>query len=128
MPATTLDDLLALLPDNDTGAIDAADLRTAVTALWYKSAIGGQVTSDGTLAYGPPGWTASRSGAGIYTVTHNLGTLDYAVNITPLTKTPDQGLSASIVATAVGMFTFQVFNSSTQSLHDVWTTFVVAVN
>jgi hypothetical protein len=31
---TTLDDLLALLPDNDSGEIDAADLRTIVSALW----------------------------------------------------------------------------------------------
>ena len=31
---TTLDDLLALLPDNTTGDIDAVDLRTIVTELW----------------------------------------------------------------------------------------------
>ena len=31
-----LDDLLALLPDNNTGSIDASDLRTIVTALWNK--------------------------------------------------------------------------------------------
>ena len=30
----TLDDLLALLPDNSTGEIDAADLRAIVTELW----------------------------------------------------------------------------------------------
>ena len=35
---TTLDDLLAMLPDNDTGAIDAADLRAIVTALWDNDA------------------------------------------------------------------------------------------
>ncbi len=34
----TLDEILALLPDNTTGAIDAADLRTAVTELWNKPA------------------------------------------------------------------------------------------
>lgn len=32
----TLDDLLALLPDNDTGAISAADMRTVVTGLWER--------------------------------------------------------------------------------------------
>lgn len=31
--AMTLEELLALLPDNDTGDIDAADLRTIVTEL-----------------------------------------------------------------------------------------------
>src|SRR5262245_30769071 len=35
---STLDDLLALLPDNTTGAIDAEDLRTIVTALWDNDA------------------------------------------------------------------------------------------
>ena len=30
----TLDELLALLPDNTTGAIDAVDLRTIVTELF----------------------------------------------------------------------------------------------
>ena len=30
----TLDDLLALLPDNTTGAISAADMRTIVTELY----------------------------------------------------------------------------------------------
>lgn len=31
--AMTLAEMLALLPDNDTGEIDAADLRTIVTEL-----------------------------------------------------------------------------------------------
>lgn len=34
----TLDELLALLPDNTTGEIDAADLRTIVTELWSQGA------------------------------------------------------------------------------------------
>lgn len=34
----TLDELLALLADNDTGDIDAADLRTCVTELWNYTA------------------------------------------------------------------------------------------
>lgn len=34
----TLEELLALLPDNNTGAIDAADLRTIVTELWNNNA------------------------------------------------------------------------------------------
>lgn len=29
-----LEDLLALLPDNDTGEIDAADMREVTTGLW----------------------------------------------------------------------------------------------
>lgn len=34
----TLDDLLALLPDNSSGAIDADDLRTIVSELWGGTA------------------------------------------------------------------------------------------
>lgn len=34
----TLEELLALLPDNTTGAIDADDLRTIVTELWNQGA------------------------------------------------------------------------------------------
>jgi len=33
---TTLNDLLALLPDNTSGDISAADLRTITTALWNR--------------------------------------------------------------------------------------------
>ena len=34
---TTLDDLLALLPDNETGDISAEDMRQVVTALWTET-------------------------------------------------------------------------------------------
>lgn len=33
----TLQEILDLLPDNATGAIDAADVRAAVTALWHRT-------------------------------------------------------------------------------------------
>lgn len=33
----TLAEILALLPDNATGEIDAADVRAAVTALWHRT-------------------------------------------------------------------------------------------
>ena len=33
----TLAEILDLLPDNTTGAIDAADVRAAVTALWHRT-------------------------------------------------------------------------------------------
>lgn len=45
----TLDELLALLPDNDTGEIDAVDLRTIVTALWDRAG----TTVGGTWKYSP---------------------------------------------------------------------------
>lgn len=36
----TLAELLALLPDNTTGEIDAADMREIVTALWESTPTG----------------------------------------------------------------------------------------
>lgn len=53
----TLEELLALLPDNDTGAIDAADLRTIVTDLYGQIAdianvtgvVGDEITSMGAV-------------------------------------------------------------------------------
>lgn len=42
---TTLDDLLALLPDNTTGDIGADDLRTIVTELWNLASMAGQAFS-----------------------------------------------------------------------------------
>lgn len=41
----TLDELLALLPDNTTGDIDAEDLRTVVTGLWDRASRAAQVFS-----------------------------------------------------------------------------------
>lgn len=35
----SLDELLALLPDNDAGAIDASDLRAIVTDLFGRSGV-----------------------------------------------------------------------------------------
>lgn len=49
----TLDELLALLPDNDTGAIDASDLRTIVTELYTR-------TNDYAQVFGYL-WQASAS-------------------------------------------------------------------
>jgi len=37
---TTLDNLLALLPDNNNGAIGADDLRSIVTSLWDRVSVG----------------------------------------------------------------------------------------
>lgn len=45
----TLDDLLALLPDNNTGAIDAADLRYIVTELWDYTLNVQTAVNDGAI-------------------------------------------------------------------------------
>jgi hypothetical protein len=56
MSETTLDDLLALLPDNSSGQIGANDLRTIVTELWLRSSRFGQSFSFV--------WTGATSPAG----------------------------------------------------------------
>lgn len=68
----TLDELLALLPDNDTGEIDAVDLRTIVTELWNQGAdIAARVSAleassgggDGTITANGRWQYNSQSGA-----------------------------------------------------------------
>lgn len=122
--AASLDDLLALLPDNTTGEISAADLRAVVTGLWGRVIVGG-IESDGTLV-APNGWTAEMLEPGLYKVTHNLGTVDYAVIITPLAKTID-GWSPAVEATDETSFTFGVYSTAHQGLHGVYANFVVVL-
>lgn len=42
----------------------------------------GSVTSSGTSTFLPSGWTVAHTSTGVYTITHNLGTTNYAVNVT----------------------------------------------
>lgn len=146
--ATTLDELLALLPDNSTGAIDAADLREVVTGLWdytvevqralndaIVQAAGavqatvplvGQVASDGTLVGGPEGWSAEYDPAThLYTVHHDLGTEAYAVTITPMAKV-EGGYAPAVEATTTTSFTYGVWSSTSDALHGIYANFVVA--
>ncbi len=67
---------------------------------------GGRITNAGTaaVAYGPSGWTVARDGAGLTTVTHNLGTTNYAVVLTP---GPNVVNVAASVSAALGANSFQ---------------------
>lgn len=122
---TTLEELLAYLPDNTAGDISAADLRTVVTGLWGRTVIGG-LTSDGTLVGAPDGWTAVMEQPGLYTVTHNLGTVDYAVIITPLAKSSD-GISPAVESTSESAFTYGLYSAIHQGLHGCYVNFQVVV-
>lgn len=71
-----------------TGTLTAA-AATVSTELVTKAQLdakvyGGQIANSGTasVTYGPSGWTVSRTGVGLTTVTHNLGTTSYAVALT----------------------------------------------
>lgn len=126
--AITLEELLSLLPDNTTGQIGAGDMRAIVSALWAKGSLGGQLETDGTTQYLPLGWTARRTDVGTYEVTHNLGTLDYAVTVTPLHHDTTHAIVPSVTSTSATAFTYQTFHTGNAALHDVYTQFVVAVN
>lgn len=124
--ATTLDDLLALLPDNQTGAITAADLREVVTGLWSQPYVG-QVASDGTFVGGPAGWTSTLDAeTGLYTVHHDLGTKAYAVVITPLVKLAG-GYAPAVEATTETSFTYGVWSSTADGIHGMYTNFLVGM-
>ena len=68
----TLDEMLALLPDNQTGDIDAADLRTIVTELFndtaaLQTAVGNWATTTNARIDALEDATASgRTVAGVY--------------------------------------------------------------
>ena len=51
----TLDEMLALLPDNTTGDISAADLRAIVTELYHLGASASQVFAYRGATSSPPG-------------------------------------------------------------------------
>lgn len=129
MARPTLQDLLDRLPDNDTGAIDAVDLREVVTALWLKSGAAGEVAGDGTLVAGPPGWTAERVEVGLYKVTHGLG-IDadaYSVAITEMQLTTQVPVIAAITETTSTSFTFGLATADGTPTNR-YSAFVMAVN
>ena len=127
MATPTLDDLLALLPDNTTGDIDAADLREVVSALYARTPYVGQVASDGTLVGGPAGWSSEYDPeTNLYTVHHTLGTEAFAVVVTPLTKT-DVAQAAMVAATSETSFTYGVWHFGVDALHGTYANFIVGV-
>lgn len=104
-----LADLLAKLPDNQSGEISAQDMRDIVTQLWLRStAYGGMVVNTGELRSGPSGWTAVRDAVGVYTVTHNLNIPAdlYSVVVTEMQLETQAPVVAAILATTATSFTY----------------------
>lgn len=82
----TLDELLALLPDNTTGDISAADLRTVVTELWQVANTQAQLfVYDYTTSTSPTqgkaniDWATSANTLGVSEQTSDGGVLPVAV-------------------------------------------------
>jgi hypothetical protein len=68
----------------------------------------GSITQEGEVVYNPGGWSCSRANNARYTITHNLGTYDYAVigtcytvNDTPrerMLNVQSKGLNSVVIA------------------------------
>lgn len=127
----TLEEMLALLPDNITGEISAGDLRTIVTNLWARSAgFAGQVNGDdGSLVSAPAGWTGTLDDVGVYTVTHdlNLPANSYSVVVTELQHTDQEPAIAAVISTGPTSFTFATARPDGTPINR-WASFVMAVN
>lgn len=66
------------LGDTPTDALQLAN-KAYVDA---NSAFAGSVTSGGTAVFLPTGWSVAHTSTGVYTITHKLGTANYAVVVT----------------------------------------------
>ena len=111
------------------GTVSAAT-ATAAAHLVRKDQLdtkvyGGQVTNAGTAAipYGPSGWTVSRNSVGNVTLTHNLGTTNYAIVPSP-NSAVFKAIWSSLAANTVQIITYDTANA----LADTGFNFVLARN
>lgn len=106
--------------------LPSVDIRTLEAAGFVRggsTVYGGAVASNGSAgAFFPSGWTASRSEAGIYVITHDLGHQNYAVSVT----LDDGSVGFITVAYANDTFTVRTSNT-TPTLADRAFHFIVAL-
>jgi len=80
--------------------------RNVIAAIAMDAAFrpfGGSVSSGGSAGtYFPSGWAVVRNSAGNYTITHNLGTTNYAPSIVPT------AVSRSVSITSLSSAAFTV--------------------
>jgi hypothetical protein len=81
---------------------------------WWQISLGqfaGRVASAGTALRLPRGWSVSKGGTGIYTITHNLNLAanTYAVNATP-SGAPGRGYCSGM---ALSNNTFEIYFANT---------------
>jgi len=73
----------------------------------------------------PSGWTVTNIGTGQYRITHNLGTTDYAVTLTPLAGTTRE---FSVQVQDINFFETRFYNNATTSLTDTDHSFLLFTN
>ena len=84
---------------------------------------GGHVNAAGTAVYLPTGWSSVRNSAGSFTITHNLGTTNYA----PVVGSSDLGIKVNHTAIGVNSFNVQTYNLVPNPIDSPFT-FVVVRN
>ena len=127
--AVTLSAGISAVTGNFTGNVTGID-GTIAAHLATKGQLdakvyGGQVTNAGTAAipYGPSGWTVSRNSVGNVTLTHNLGTTNYAIVPSP-NSAVFKAIWSSLAANTVQIITYDTANA----LADTGFNFVLARN
>ncbi len=73
----------------------------------------------------PQGWTVANIGLGQYRITHNLGTTDYAVTLTPLAGTTRE---FSVQAQTTTYFETRFYSNASTSLTDTDHSFLLFTN
>lgn len=68
----------------------------------------GRVSVNGAAIRLPPGWTSTQATAGVYTITHNLGTLNYTPTASPA-STPSVGSAPTVAAMNTNANSFQIW-------------------
>lgn len=106
-----------------------ATTRTIVNKGFAQPVIigAGFVNADGSVSptVFPDGWSCTKLGTGRYQITHNLGTGDYCVLVTPLAGTTRE---FSVEAQTINTFITRFYNNATLSLADTDHSFLVYTN
>jgi hypothetical protein len=92
-----LEDLGGNLFRSTTAYVDLAKFGPAMRS--------GRLGSDGTGVNLPRGWSSAKAGTGVYTVTHNLGTTDYAVIATCNSSNADLVQRVTVAADSFSIVT-----------------------
>ena len=103
---TVLNESLVAMKDRDDQLADAIDAGGGLGGYPVSVTVNSGILS---VNYAPASWTITKTGTGVYTITHNLGTTDYIalpalVSTTPLLVTASNYQNNS--------FVISIFNQS----------------
>lgn len=118
-----------ILHHKHTGGSDGPQINYAsLLGIPNQQSYAGTVDSGGTAVLLPSGWSAVQNGTGDYTVSHNLGTVNYGVGATINTNDLSSFRAIiSIAAISAGSFQVLTGNVSSGSGVGVGFTFVLHV-